>query len=94
MTTATMKDGAKIYFKDWGAGPVVTFSHGWPLTADALAGFSLSSSRRAGGRFSSSSLFGMKAQPWAYLSAGRDPRLRRVVAATHGSRAGRLLASW
>ena len=35
MTTATMKDGAKIYFKDWGAGPVVTFSHGWPLTADA-----------------------------------------------------------
>jgi len=35
MTTATMKDGAKIYFKDWGEGPVVTFSHGWPLTADA-----------------------------------------------------------
>ncbi|MCK1329826.1 MULTISPECIES: alpha/beta hydrolase [unclassified Bradyrhizobium] len=35
MTTATMKDGAKVYFKDWGAGPVVTFSHGWPLTADA-----------------------------------------------------------
>ncbi len=35
MTTATMKDGAKIYFKDWGIGPVVTFSHGWPLTADA-----------------------------------------------------------
>lgn len=30
-----MNDGAKIYFKDWGAGPVVTFSHGWPLTADA-----------------------------------------------------------
>jgi non-heme chloroperoxidase len=28
-------DGVEIYFKDWGAGPVVTFSHGWPLTADA-----------------------------------------------------------
>jgi len=28
MTTAIMKDGANIYFKDWGAGPGVTFSHG------------------------------------------------------------------
>lgn len=28
-------DGVEIYFKDQGAGPVVTFSHGWPLTADA-----------------------------------------------------------
>jgi hypothetical protein len=36
MTTATMKDGAKIYFKDWGIGPVVTFSHGWPLTRRRL----------------------------------------------------------
>ncbi len=35
MTTATMRDGTNIYYKDWGAGPVVTFSHGWPLTADA-----------------------------------------------------------
>ncbi|MGC1304855.1 MAG: alpha/beta hydrolase [Caulobacteraceae bacterium] len=31
----TARDGAKIYYKDWGHGPVVTFSHGWPLTADA-----------------------------------------------------------
>ncbi len=35
MSFATMKDGTKIFYKDWGTGPVVTFSHGWPLTADA-----------------------------------------------------------
>jgi non-heme chloroperoxidase len=33
--TITTKDGTRIYYKDWGTGPVVTFSHGWPLTADA-----------------------------------------------------------
>jgi non-heme chloroperoxidase len=34
----TSKDGTPIYFKDWGRGPVVTFSHGWPLNADAWDG--------------------------------------------------------
>jgi non-heme chloroperoxidase len=28
-------DGAQLYYKDWGAGPAVVFSHGWPLSADA-----------------------------------------------------------
>jgi non-heme chloroperoxidase len=38
MSTITTKDGTEIYYKDWGKGPVVTFSHGWPLTSDAWDG--------------------------------------------------------
>ena len=36
--TITTKDGTQVYYKDWGEGPVVTFSHGWPLNADAWDG--------------------------------------------------------
>ena len=35
MDKITMKDGTQIYYKDWGTGWPVVFSHGWPLSADA-----------------------------------------------------------
>jgi len=38
MSTIKTRDGTEIYYKDWGQGPVVTFSHGWPLSSDAWNG--------------------------------------------------------
>ena len=38
MSTITTKDGTEIYYKDWGEGPAVTFSHGWPLSSDMWDG--------------------------------------------------------
>ena len=35
MPTIKTRDGTEIYYKDWGSGQPITFSHGWPLTADA-----------------------------------------------------------
>jgi non-heme chloroperoxidase len=38
MSIITARDGTTIYYKDWGEGPVVTFSHGWPLSSDGWDG--------------------------------------------------------
>jgi non-heme chloroperoxidase len=35
MNTITTKDGTSLYYKDWGAGKPVVFSHGWPLSSDS-----------------------------------------------------------
>jgi non-heme chloroperoxidase len=65
MGTYTTEDGVDIFYKDWGTGQPVVFSHGWPLTADAwdpqlrlvaAAGYrAVAHDRRGGGRSS---------QPW------------------------------
>jgi len=65
MGTITTRDGTEIYFKDWGKGQPVIFSHGWPLNADmweyqmnflAEKGYRVIAYDRRG--------FGRSSQPW------------------------------
>ena len=36
MPYITVHDGTQLYYKDWGSGQPIVFSHGWPLSADAF----------------------------------------------------------
>ncbi|MDX7951845.1 alpha/beta hydrolase [Lichenihabitans sp. Uapishka_5] len=66
MAYVNAKDGTQIYYKDWGTGPAIFFSHGWPLSADmweqqmlffASNGFRVIAHDRRG--------FGRSSQPWS-----------------------------
>src|ERR1700740_169187 len=46
MATITTKDGTHIYYKDWGTGQPIVFSHGWPLSGDDWDGQMLYFSQR------------------------------------------------
>jgi non-heme chloroperoxidase len=48
MATITAKDGTNIFYKDWGKGQPILFSHGWPLSADDWDGQMLFFGQRNG----------------------------------------------
>ena len=81
MPTIKVKDGTQIYYKDWGTGQPIVFSHGWPLTADDWDGQMLFFGQQG---IESSRMTGEGTAVPARLGWQRDGHLRRRSRRTHG----------
>ncbi len=85
MPTIATKDGTQIYYKDWGKGQPIVFSHGWPLTADdwtdrccSLAIVATESSRMTGGGTAVPARPGT-AMIWTLMPTISQPSLRSLT---------------
>ena len=92
MTTIITKDGTEIYYKDWGEGPAVTFSHGWPLTADAWDGQLARAGVKAHGEVRNT-IFGSAAREILADAKAHDAGVIVMGSKGRGDLAGLLLGS-
>ena len=71
MATLNTTDGTEIFYKDWGSGQPIVFSHGWPLSADAWDAQMLFFGQLGCGR--------QRRLPIQFLATGHDRRCKGTV---------------